>query len=279
MLGRFGNAQPQPVPVPVQQQPYGQYQAYGYQQQAPQQPYAPYGAYQPQAPQQAVAAPGRMTLDDVITKAAICLGLVVVVAAATFMLLPLETVSPVVVGFSLATGIAAFVISMQKTVSPVMAIGYAVAEGVSVGAISKVFEYVYPGIIGQAVLGTFLAAGAVLAFVKAFNIQVGAKARRVFMLTAMAYAAAMLLNFLLNLAGINLGFVDQFGDFSLLGALFCLIGTALAVFSLVTDFDDINRGIQAGAPASESWRAAFGLTFSLVWLYLQLLRILSYLRD
>lgn len=261
--------QAQPAPVPVQTQPYGQYQ----------QPIqTPYGGFQPQAP---VAAPveGRMTLDDVITKAAICLGLVVLVGAVTFMVVDTSLAGAVAGVFSLATGIAAFVISLQRRITPTMAIGYAVAEGVAVGAVSKLFEYVYPGIVGQAVLGTFIAALAVLGFVKAFHIRVGARVRRVFVITMMAYAIAMLLNFLLSLAGINLGFVDGFGDFSALGAIMCLIGTALAVFSLVTDFDDINRGISSGAPASESWRAAFGLTFSLVWLYLQLLRILSYLRD
>jgi uncharacterized YccA/Bax inhibitor family protein len=87
----------------------------------------------------------------------------------------------------------------------------------------------------------------------------------------------MLVNFLFAIFGVNLG-LRGIGDFSPLMLLFSAIGVTLAVLNLVLDFDYIEQGVRMGAPANESWRAAFGLTVTMVWLYIEILRILSYFR-
>lgn len=235
--------------------------------------------YQPMAPAGA-AAQGRMTFDDVLVKTSITIGLMVAVAAVAYVMVPSLAVAAALSGFgALVAFVVAMVVSFRKSVGAAGAIVYAVVEGVFVGAFSRIFEAYYPGIVTQAVLGTFVAAGLTLAAFSFFKVKVGNKLRRIVGITIGAYAVAMLLNFALSFAGINLGLYDSFGQVSLLGVGFTLLGTALAVFALVTDFDDIARGIAGGAPASQSWRAAFGLTVTMVWLYTNILRILSYFRS
>lgn len=85
--------------------------------------------------------------------------------------------------------------------------------------------------------------------------------------------------FLLSFLGIDMGLrAGVTGPVGLLPILFSLLGAVLATLNLVLDFDYIERGVQMGAPASESWRGAFGLTVTMVWLYVEILRLLSYLR-
>jgi uncharacterized YccA/Bax inhibitor family protein len=89
----------------------------------------------------------------------------------------------------------------------------------------------------------------------------------------------MLINFVASLLGFNMGLRDGgTGPVSLLAVGFSILGCVLAVLNLVLDFDYIERGVEMGAPASESWRGAFGLTVTMVWLYVEILRLLSYIR-
>ena len=164
-------------------------------------------------------------------------------------------------------------------INPALVLLYAAIEGVFIGMISKYFEYLYSGIVAQAVLGTFAAAGVTLAAYKFFNIRVTPKFQKVVIIATIGFAVAMLLNFLLSLAGFNLGLRDDgTGSVSLLAIGVSALGVILAVLNLVLDFDYIEQGVAMGAPAKESWRGAFGLTVTMVWLYIEILRILSYLR-
>jgi uncharacterized YccA/Bax inhibitor family protein len=94
-------------------------------------------------------------------------------------------------------------------------------------------------------------------------------------IATMGFAGVILINFIASL----LGFGSGIAGFGALGLLFAAIGAGLAVFNLILDFDLIERGVAAGAPQNEAWRAAFGLTVTLVWLYWNLLRILAILRG
>jgi uncharacterized YccA/Bax inhibitor family protein len=244
---------------PYQQNPYGQPQGY-----------APYGGVQTE---------GRMTLDDVITKTAAVLGLLVISAALSWWFIPDSLYMPALILSALVGFGTVLLVSFRRSVSPPLVFVYAVIEGVFIGMISKLFEMYYPGIVIQAVLGTFIAAGATLAAYKFFNIKVTPKFRRVVIISTFAFAGAMLVNLLLSLFGINLGIRDGgTGPISLIAIGFSLLGVVLAVLNLVLDFDYIEQGVAIGAPASESWRGAFGLTVTMVWLYVEILRILSYLR-
>lgn len=260
-----------------------------YQGQAYGQPYAPGqqypgAGYDPNAAQFQPQPPTSvMTIDDVITKSAITLGTVVLVAAVTMWafaqgILPLQLLQPVaIVGALVAFGVV-LLVSFRRQIKPGFVLAYAAIEGVFLGAISFMFEFIYPGIVIPAVMGTFVAAGATLAAYKIFRIKVSNKFRRMVVIGTMAYAGVLLVNLLLSLFGINLGIISVTGQVSGIALLASAVGVGLAVFNLILDFDYIEQGIALRAPASESWRGAFGLTVTMVWLYVEILRILSYFR-
>ncbi|MDR1264447.1 MAG: Bax inhibitor-1/YccA family protein [Propionibacteriaceae bacterium] len=262
------------TPAPWQS-PGGQPAAY-------QQPYA-YGQPAPgQSPQAPAPTPtGRMTIDDVLTKTALILGAVVVMAVLSWRLLGdrLDLLAPV----AIVCGLAAFIIPMvgafRRSVGPVFAFVYAIAEGIFLGAISGLFELYYPGIIFQAVIATFVAAGATLAAFHFGQVRLTGKVRKVLFISLLAFAGVALVNLILYFCGINLGLIAGItGDVSALAWLFAGVGVVLAVVSLVDDFQFIETAVQQGAPAKTSWVAAYGLSVTMVFLYINILRLLSYIR-
>lgn len=260
----------------------------GYQQQFPGYPGQQQGRgpQDPRSTQQ--TSPGRrpqgvMTLDDVVTKTGITLGVVVIVAAAAFFMLPLEILMPVSIVASLATIGVVFLVAFRRNVPAPLVMVFAVLEGLMVGGISKIFELYYPGIVVQAVFATFVAAALTLGAYKFFNIRVTPKFTKVVAIATIAFVVVILLNFVLSLVGVGGGAglglragID--GPVSLLAIGVSALAVVLAVLNLVLDFDYIEKGVQMGAPANQSWKAAFGLTVTLVWLYVEMLRIISYFR-
>ncbi|GAA1388429.1 Bax inhibitor-1/YccA family protein [Luteococcus peritonei] len=250
---------------------YGYQQGYGAPQAGYGMPQQGYGVPQ-QAPQ--YTAEPTMTLDDVIAKTGITLLALMAVAAATFVAMPSGLIGMSLIVSGLVGFVTVMLVATRKKINPGLVLVYAAIEGIFIGAFSKMFAGIYQGIVPQAVLATFVAAGCTLAAYKFFNIRVTPKFRRMIFIGTAAFAGVMLVNFLLALAGVNLGL--RFGTIGLVAAL---LGIGLAISNLIVDFDDIERGIAMGAPASESWRAAFGLTVTMVWLYTEILRLLSYFRQ
>jgi len=228
---------------------------------------------QPQAPT------GRMTLDDVITKTAITLGLVTVVAALTFFaanagLIPRVGLYAATIVAALVAFGAAMVVSLRRKVNPSFVLAYAAIEGVFIGGVSYIYAVSFGnGILPAAVLGTLVAAGATLGAYKFFRIKVTGRFRQMVVIGTAAYAGVLLVNLVLSFFGMS--FITA-GNMTIWGLVASAVGVGLAVFNLILDFDFIEQGIAQGAVASESWRGAFGLTVTLVWLYLELLRLLSY---
>lgn len=314
-FGRFG-AQPQQANQQAQygqQQTYGQYgqQSYGQygQQQYDQQGYGqntygqpqygqqaqygqqPYG--QPQYGQQAqygqpygeadygVAAPTysepipageRLTMNDVMVKTGINLGLVAVGAAVAWnapVLLLLGMVGGLVLGL---------VNSFKKKVSPILVMTYAFMEGLLLGGLSAVVDMRYPGVAIQAVLATLVVAGTTLALFANGKLRATPKLNKIFMIGAIGYLAYGLISIL----GASI-FGSSLNSFSIggipLGLVVGLFAVALATYSLLLDFTTTSEAVEAGLPERESWRLAFGLTASLVWLYVEILRVLMYLAS
>lgn len=267
--------------TPNQQQSYpGQGQGAPYAQQtypgqAYPQPGQPYGDpnTQPYAPMTTVV--GRMTIEDVLTKSAVTLGMVAATAALTFMFMPQSWLMPAWI----IAGVVAFgtvlLVSFRHKVNPAFVLAYAAIEGVFIGAISKIYELLYTGIVPAAVMSTFFAAAATLGAYKLFRIKVSSKFRKMVYIGTFAYAGLLLVNLVMSFFGMN--FLFGHGNILLLLGI-SAIGIGLAVFNLILDFDYIEQGIAMGADQSESWRAAFGLTVTMVWLYIEMLRLLSYLR-
>lgn len=259
--------------TPAAPQGYGQQGQFGF---PPQGPADPYG-------QQTAPTGARMTFDDVVTKTVVTMVTLVAAAAVTWMgfatgVVPSTLMMPAMILSALVGFVTVLFVSFRRKVNPGLVLVYAAIEGVFIGLISMLFENLFNGIVPQAVLATFIAAGITLAAYKFFNIRVTGKFRKIVVIATIAYAVTMLVNFLFAIAGINLG-IRGIGEFSPLMLLFSAIGVTLAVLNLVLDFDYIEQGVRVGAPASESWRAAFGLTVTMVWLYVEMLRILSYFRQ
>lgn len=220
-----------------------------------------------------------MTFDDVVTKTAVTMAVLVLTAAAAWFVVPAQLYFPALVLSGLVGFVVVLIVSFRRNISPGLVMVYAAIEGIFIGMISKVFENLYEGIVAQAAIATFFAAGATLAAYKFFNIRVTAKFTKIVVISTIAFAVLMLANFVFSLAtggpGLRGGIV---GPVSPLAVGISLIAIVLAVLNLVLDFDYIERGVALGAPARESWRGAFGLTVTMVWLYVEMLRLLSYLR-
>src|SRR4029453_7980122 len=224
------------------------------------QPQAGYAPYPTPGYQQAPVEPleGRMTLDDVVTKTAVTMGVLIVAAALAWMFVPDALYFPALIASGLIGFIVVMIVAFRRRVRPGLVLLYAAIEGVFIGMISKVFENLYEGIVVQAVIGPFAAAAVTLAAYKFFNIRVTPKFRKVVIIATISFAVALLINLVLSLFGVNLGLVDGgTGAISMLAVVFSLIGATLAVLNLVLDFDYIEQGVAMGAPASESWRGAF----------------------
>jgi len=221
----------------------------------------------------------RMTFNDVLTKTAISLTMLFLVAAFSYFLLPNSILYPAAMIGGLAAFIAPLIVAKNRTATPIGNIFYAVAEGVLVGAFSKIFEYYYPGIVVQAVLGTFMAAAVTWVAYHFGGFRLSSKAMRMVSLGVMAFVGVALVNLVLFLFGINTGmFPGPTGPVSIWAWILALVGIGLAVFSLVSDLQYIDAGVRMGAPRSQGWVAAFGLSVTMVWLYINILRLLSYIR-
>jgi len=244
----------------------------------------------PEAPTYGGPAVGsdRMTIDSVVQKTAITLGVVVLVAAATWILTPTVRVGADLAPLYTASMIGAFggfalslVNSFKRIISPALVLAYAAFEGIFVGAFSKTIEAAFAGsttptglVIG-AVLGTVAAVAGTLAAYKFFEIKVGQKFRTFVIAAMFGFVAVSLLDFVLRFFHADFGF----NGFSGMGFVASLIGLGIGVLMLILDFDFVERGIAAGLPERESWRAAFGLTVTIIWIYIELLRILAILRG
>ena len=184
---------------------------------------------------------------------------------------------PWAIGGALAGFVVALVTVFRKTWAPVTAPIYAVLEGLFVGAISAIFEARFPGIVMQAVMLTMGTLGALLLAYKSGVI----KATENFKLGVVAATGGIFLLYLVNIVLRMLGF-DGFGfihESGAMGIAFSAFVVVIAALNLVLDFDFIESGAESGAPKYMEWYGAFGLVVTLVWLYLEILRLLAKLNS
>ncbi len=222
---------------------------------------------------------GRLTYDDVIMKTGGLLALLVVVAALTwvsFDAMPNLYIAGAIIGFVLA-----MVNIFKKKISPGLIIAYAIAEGVFVGGLSAMLNSVFPGVALQAVLATAITFGVTLALFKSGKIRASAKATKIFMVAMLGYLAFSLVNVGVMVFGSSnsaWGLRSDVEVFGMpLGVVVGVVAVIIAAYALVLDFDSIQRGVTQGAPAQFAWKAAFGLIVTLVWLYVEFLRIFAIL--
>jgi uncharacterized YccA/Bax inhibitor family protein len=221
----------------------------------------------------------RVTLDDVVMKTLGLFSIVVLVGAASWFAVSANSdlSLPLVWGGMLAGLAVGLVIAFKKTISVPLIMLYSVLEGAFVGAISALFEQAYPGIVSTAVIATVCTFAGMFLGWKFGIIKVTDRSRRIFGFAIIGYLLFGLVNLVVALLPGNSPF--GIGGTGILGIGISVLGVGLASYSLAIDFDSVDRAVAAQLPEKYSWLLAHGLIVTLVWLYLEILRLLARLRQ
>lgn len=246
---------------PYQQAPYAQMDAMA-------------AGQQFQMPQAFDAAPAsdRMTYTDAMNKTAIILATTVITGVLTVALLPVNLWMPAAWVGIIGSFVLMFMLAFKKIVSPVMAIAYGVLEGVSLGAITGAFELMYPGIAFQAILATIVIVAVTLGLHYSGAVRTTPKGRKFVYVVALGYLVFSLINLVL----VGFGILDSWGFRN--GPLGIIIGAAMilvAAYMLIGDFEDVNVAVANGAPKKFAWTVGLGIVATILWIYLEVLRLLA----
>jgi len=224
----------------------------------------------------------RVTLDDVVMKTLGLFTLLVIIAAASWIATENYATAHqgdtgVMLGAMLAGLGVGLVIAFKKTINVPLIVLYSALEGVVVGTISVVFNTYYPGIVATAVIATLCTFAGMFLGWRFGIIKVTDRSRRIFGLAIIGYLLFGLVNLVVALLGYGSGF--GIGGTGPLGIAISVLGVGLASYSLAIDFDSVDRAVKAELPEKYSWLLAHGLIVTLVWLYLEILRLLARLRQ
>jgi uncharacterized YccA/Bax inhibitor family protein len=225
---------------------------------------------------------GRMSYDDVIVRTAICLGAVMAGAAVT-LFVGMALASLLMIVGALGGFVLAMVNTFKKQPSPALILAYAGLEGLFLGGLTRILDALYPGVGLQAVIGTLSVFAVTLLLFRSGKVRATPKAMRFFMIAMIGYAVFALVNMVMVWTGAvqsPFGLSTSVEIFGIpLGVFIGILAIGLAAFSLIMDFTSIEAGVRAGAPERFAWTAAFGLTVTLVWLYVEIIRLLAILRG
>ncbi|KAA1251578.1 Bax inhibitor-1/YccA family protein [Mycobacterium simiae] len=246
-----------------------------------------YGA-DPYAPYQETRASRPLTIDDVVTKTGLTLAMLTASAVVSYFLVAqnLNLAMPLTLVGAFG-GLALVLVATfgRKQDNPAIVLSYAALEGLFLGAFSFVLANFSVGsanagmLIGEAVLGTLGVFFGMLVVYKTGAIRVTPKFTRMVVASLFGVLVLMLGNFLLAMFGVGGGAGLGLRSGGPLAIIFSLVVIAIAAFSFLIDFDAADQMIRAGAPDKAAWGIALGLTVTLVWLYIEILRLLSYLQN
>ncbi len=243
------------------------------------------------APAAGAVETDRMTVEDTVFKTLALFGILVVTAvvgwvwsASTVTVQnPVPTMVPWIVGL-VGGFVLAMIISFSKTVRPALIFAYAAFEGLFIGAISMFFESLWPGIVMQATLATLAVVGVTLALFASGKIRASKRATKIWMIAIIGYLVFQVVNVILMWPGV-LSAADTFGLYSVkvagipLGLIIGVLVVIMAAYSLVQDFDFIQQGVRNRAPRKYGWLGGFGIMVTVVWLYIEILRIIAIARS
>lgn len=223
---------------------------------------------------------GTMTYDDVMVKSLMCFGLLLVGAVAGWMS------GMVAIGAAMLVALAACVVTIglavfiqfSKKVRPGAIVAYSLVEGFVLGALSCAFEMRYPGIVVSAVLATLVVIGVTLgAFTMGF-VRNSSTLTRVAGIGSFAFFSYYLFSFALSMTGfVNMRAVNNITLFGIpLGVIIGVLAVFIGVLCLVRDFDAVKVGVANNVPEKYSWLCTFAIMTDVIWIYLEILKILSY---
>lgn len=274
-VGRYAGPAPQPMPAEqvaaINAQLEGQYAA----------------------PSAGALQTGRMTVEDTVLKTLGLFAVLVVLAvvgwvwsASTMTATTGPSALPWIVGM-LGGFVLAMVVSFSKKIRPALIFGYAAFEGLFVGGISMFFESMFPGIVLQATLATLSVIGVTLALFASGKIRASKRATKIWMIAMIGYLVFSLINVVMMMFGaFPAGSAGAFGMLSSmkimgipLGLIIGVVVVIMAAYSLVMDFDFIQQGVRNGVDRKYGWLGAFGIMVTVVWLYLEILRMIAIARS
>ncbi len=243
------------------------------------------------APSAGAIETDRMTVEDTVVKTVALFAILLATAVVGWVwtLSPLPDAGPTMMPWIIGA-LGGFVLSMavifgsRKKIRPGLIFAYAAMEGLFVGGISAYFEFIFPGIVMQATLATLAVVGVTLALFASGKVRASKKATKIFMIAMIGYLVFSLLNVVLMLVGVVPAGM-MFGLHSAkimgipLGLIIGVLVVIMAAYSLVLDFDQIQQGVRNGAPRKFAWMGAFGIMVTVVWLYVEILRMLAILRG
>lgn len=236
------------------------------------------------APSANRAPESAMTYEDTVAKSFISFVVLLVGAAAGWILTSMNPAAGA--GLMMFAGIGAFVLAMvnifKKEPTPALILAYAALEGALLGGISLVFDAQWSGIVAQAVIATIVVVGVTLALFATGKVRASARATKIFFIAIISYLIFSVVSMLMQAFGATSGMfglnsVEIFGI--PLGLIIGPLVILLAAYSLVLDFDMIQRGVANKAPAKFAWTGAFSIMVTVVWLYMQILQFLAIARD
>ncbi|KUF07997.1 Bax inhibitor-1/YccA family protein [Leucobacter sp. G161] len=212
-----------------------------------------------------------MTYENTISKT-VMLFLVVLAFGAVGWFMPGLAFVGAIAGLALG-----LVNSFKKEPSVPLIVAYAAAQGIFLGGISGIFESQWSGIVSQAVIGTLAVFGVTLLLFRSGKVRTSPRMTKIVLIAMAGYLVFSLINMVMMLTGLN---SDPWGmRGGTLGLIIGGLAVLLAAYSLVMDFELVQNGVQNRVPEKWGWTAAFGLTVTLVWLYLEILRIIAIFRD
>ena len=248
------------------------------------------------APAAGAVQTGRMTVEDTVVKTLALFGILLVTAVVGWIWTmspvtaanPAPTMMPWIIG-AMGGFVLAMVVTFtsRKKVRPGLIFGYAAFEGLFIGGISAFFEFIWPGIVMQATLATLSVVGVTLALFASGKVRASAKATKIFMIAMVGYLVFSLINVVMMMFGaFPAGSGGPFGmlsNYSIagipLGVIIGVLVVIMAAYSLVLDFDSVQQGVRNGAPREYGWLGAFGIMVTVVWLYIEILRLIAILRG
>ncbi len=234
----------------------------------------------------------RMTVEDTIWKTVGLFAILVATAVVGWMWTmagvtpanPYPSTLPWIIG-----GLGGFVLALvvifssRKKIRPALIFAYAAFEGLFIGGISAFFEMMYTGIVLQATLATLAVVGVTLALFASGKIRASKRATKIFLIAMVGYLVFSLLNIGLMLFGATdsaWGLRSSVEIMGIpLGVIIGVLVVIMAAYSLVLDFDNVQQGVRNGAPRKFGWMAGFGIMVTVVWLYVEILRILAIARG
>lgn len=237
--------------------------------------------YQPSATAQDT---GRMTYDDVIVKTALNLAVLTIVGAASwFAVMSAPEFGMILMIAGMVIGLVLAMVNIfSKTIRPPLILAYSAAQGVALGALSSVTEMMLPGVVLQAVLATVVVFSITLALFASGKVRSSPKMTKFLLISLLGIIGSRILIWVLGLVGVP-GLSGGGQDVVLFGlplpVIISLFAVVVGAISLITDFDQARTGVERGVPAIYSWSVAFGIMVTVVWLYVEILNILSRLNS